>query len=147
LRSPNSVFLNQKNGVASERIFGVAKFERRNASPKDKDVLFAFVNLTVGSDQSTPAGANFDLDVDEDGDGVNDFGILLDHQYNVKNIAAYTGADPSRRNNLLWSSPRSGADLLQNGIFVKMSRVPATETGWTTVPYEPQYLKLVDVAP
>jgi len=147
LRSTNRIFLNQNNGAANEQIFSVAKFERRNASPKAQDVVFAFVNLTVGADESTPAGANFDVDVDADNDGVNDFGILPDHQYNVKNIAAYTGVDANRRNQFLWSSPRTGADLLHNGIFVKLNRVPANQAGWTTAPYEPQYLKLFDVTP
>jgi hypothetical protein len=147
LRSPNRVFLNQKNGAANEQIFSIAKFERRNASPKETDVVFAFVNLTVGADEITAAGANFDVDVDADGDGVNDFGIFPDHQYNVKNLAAYTGADSNRRNQFLWSSPRSGADLLQSGISVKLNRVPATQAAWATAPYEPQYLKLFDLTP
>jgi hypothetical protein len=145
LRSPNRVFLNQKTGAPDEQIFSIAKFERRNSSAKDKDVVFAFVNLTSGSDQSTPV--NFDVDVDADGDGENDFGIVAAHQYNVKNLAAYTGADPNRRNEFLWSAPRTGADLLQNGIFVRLNRVPATEGEWSTAPYEPQYLKLFDVTP
>lgn len=145
LRSPNRVFLNQKNGAANEQIFSVAKFERRNASPKEKDVVFAFVNLTVGADESTPAGAAFDVDLDADGDGVNDFGILPDRKYNIKNIAAYTGVDANRRKEFIWSSPRTGADLLLNGISVRMNRVPASQAGWATAPYEPQYLKLFDV--
>jgi glycosidase len=145
LRSPNRVFLNQKNGSPNEQIFSIAKFERRNASPKDRDVVFAFVNLTAGSDQST--SVNFDVDVDADNDGENDFGIVATHQYNVKNLAAYTGSDASRRDRFLWSTPRTGADLLQNGIFVKLNKVPANDAGWATAPYEPQYLKLFDVTP
>jgi hypothetical protein len=47
----------------------------------------------------------------------------------------------------LWSTPRTGADLLQNGIFVKLNKVPANDAGWATAPYEPQYLKLFDVTP
>src|SRR5215469_590659 len=147
LQSTNRAFLNLTNGSSNEQIFGIAKFERRNASPKDRDVVFAFVNLTVGSDQSTPDGASFDVDVDEDGDGANDFGIQPDHKYNVRNIAAYTGASANRRSQFLWSQPRTGADLLKNGIFVKLNRVPANDGAWATAPYEPQYLKLFDVGP
>jgi len=145
LRSANRVFLNQKNGSPNEQIFSIAKFERRNASPKDRDVVFAFVNLTVGSDQNT--SINFDVDVDADNDGENDFGIVATHQYNVKNLAAYTGRDAGRRDQFLWGTPRTGADLLQNGIGVRLNRTPANDAGWATAPYEPQYLKLFDVTP
>jgi hypothetical protein len=145
LRSAQRIYLNQMNGAPNEQIFAIAKTQNRNTSAKTSDVVFAFVNLTVGADEATPQGANFDLDVDSDGDGVNDFGILPDHQYNVKNIAAYTGADASRRDKFLWSSPRSGADLLHNGIPVKLNRVPASQADWTSAPFEPQYLKLFDV--
>ena len=109
--------------------------------------MFAFVNLTAGSDQSTPDGASFDVDVDGDGDGANDFGIQPDRKYNVRNIAAYTGASANRRDQFQWSQPRSGADILKNGIFVKLNRVPANDGAWATAPYEPQYLKLFEVGP
>src|SRR5262249_48585077 len=36
LRSPNRIFLKQMNGGSNEQIFSVAKFERRNASSKEK---------------------------------------------------------------------------------------------------------------
>jgi glycosidase len=147
LQSTNRAFLNLMNGASNEQIFGIAKFERRNASPKDKDVVFAFVNLTVNSDQATPDGALFDVDVDEDGDGMNDFGIQADHKYNVRNIAAYTGANANRREQFLWSQPRTGADILKNGIFVKLNGVPANDGSWATAPYEAQYLKVFDVGP
>jgi hypothetical protein len=84
-------------------------------------------------------------DIDADGDGVNDFGIEKGHMYNVKNIAAYTGVNAGRRDQFLWSTPISGSDLLQHGIFVRLNAVPTAETDWATAPYEPQYLKLFDV--
>jgi hypothetical protein len=40
---------------------------------------------------------------------------------------------------------RSGRDLLDNGLPVKLNRVPTNTHGWVTSPYEPQYLKLFDV--
>lgn len=147
LKSVNRAFLNLTNGASNEQIFGIAKFERPNASAKEQDVVFAFVNLTVNSDQGTPDGAWFSVAVDADGDGANDFGIRPDHRYNVRNIAAYTGARADRRDPFLWSQSRTGADILKNGIFVKLNRVPPNDGLWATAPFEPQYLKLFDVTP
>jgi len=141
LRGSIRVYLNQTNGSTNEQIFSIAKMTRRNASPKDGEVVLAFVNVTPRA----PAEATFDVDIDADGDGVNDFGIEKGHMYNVKNIAAYTGVNAGRRDQFLWSTPISGSDLLQHGIFVRLNAVPTVETDWATAPYEPQYLKLFDV--
>jgi hypothetical protein len=124
----------------------VAKFERRNGDPASRDVVFAFVNLQVGLNVQTPQGNWFNLSVDEDHDGVNDFGIQPTHLYNVKNIAAFTGNDPHRRGVWLWPSPRVGSDLLKNGIFVSLNQVPPNASIWATAPWEAQYLKLFDVS-
>jgi hypothetical protein len=48
--------------------------------------------------------------------GSNLFGIKNGRTYDVRNIAAYTGADPNRRNYFL--NRQSGANLLTNGLFV-----------------------------
>jgi hypothetical protein len=133
------------NNTPHEQIFSVAKFERRNSDPATSDVVFAFVSLQVGQNVQTPSGNWFNVNVDEDRDGVNDFGIKPDHLYNVKNIAAYTGHDAHRRGAWLWPSPRSGSDLLQNGIFVSLNRVPTNASEWASAPWEAQYLKLFDV--
>jgi glycosidase len=145
LRSDNHVYLNLKNGQPHNQIFSVAKFQRRNANPSSDDVVFAFVNLTVSSGQTTTTGNWFDVNVDRDQDGVNDFGIQPAHIFNVKNIAAYTGVDTHRSDAWLWSTGRTGSDLLQNGIFVQMNAVPGEHGGWAAAPYEAQYLKLFDV--
>ena len=145
LRSPNRAYLNLLNNTPHEQIFSVAKFERRNADPATSDVVFAFVSLQVGQNVQTPSGNWFNLNVDEDHDGVNDFGIKSDHLYNVKNIAAYTGHDAHRRDAWLWPSPRPGSDLLKNGIFVSLNRVPTNASDWASAPWEAQYLKLFDV--
>jgi glycosidase len=147
LRSSLRVYLNLKDGTPHGQIFSVGKFERRNADPKGADVVLAFVNLTVGSDAETAAGNSFNVNADADKDGVNDFGIKPGRLYNVKNVAAYTGSDGTRRDKLLWSSPRDGADLLANGVFVHLNRVPNNAAGWASAPYEAQYLKLLDVTP
>lgn len=147
LRSPNRVFLNLQDNTPHGQIFSVAKFERRNAAPDTGDVVFAFVNLAVGANVATPPGNWFNVNVDLDGNHVNDFGIRPDRIYNVKNVAAYTGVDPHRRDVFLWGAGRRGSDILQKGIFVQLNRVPADQAGWGTAPYEPQYLKLFDVTP
>ena len=147
LRSSNRVYLNLEDNSPDEQIFSIAKFEHRNADPATSDVVFAFVNLRPDQDAQTPAGNAFNVNVDEDHDGVNDFGIRPNRLYNVRNIAAYAGSDPSRPDAWLWSSPRLGSDLLKNGIFVQLNRVPGDVTGWAKNPWEPQYLRLFDVTP
>jgi hypothetical protein len=84
LRSSNRVFLNLENNTPDEQIFSVAKFERQNANPATSDVVFAFVNLQVGQEVQTPEGNAFSVNVDDDHDGLNDFGIKPDRLYNVK---------------------------------------------------------------
>jgi glycosidase len=147
LRSRNRVLLNLQDNTPHGQIFSIAKFEQRNAGPDTRDVVFAFVNLVVGANVATPPGNSFNVNVDVDGDHVNDFGIRPERLYNVKNIAAYTGVDPHRRDAFLWGAGRRGSDILQNGIFVQLNRVPNDQAGWGTAPYEPQYLKLFDVTP
>jgi glycosidase len=147
LRGANRVFLNLKDNTLHGQIFSIAKFERRNVGPKDQDVVLAFVNLVRGADVATPPGNAFDVNVDADHDGVNDFGIRPDHLYNVKNLAAYTAADPHRRDTFLWGAGRKGSDLLASGTPVQLHRVPSDKNGWASAPYEAQYLKLIDVTP
>lgn len=143
LRSSNRYFLDQVSGGGThQRIFSVAKFEARNASPVSSDVVFAFINLDRNASQT---GA-FNVNQDTDSNSVNDYGIKPGRAYNVRNIAAYTGIDPNRRNVLLWSGiGRTGSDILGNGIFVSLNPVPTTVGAWSAAPYEAQYLKLLDV--
>jgi glycosidase len=145
LRGSERIFLDLRNHVPHQQIFSVAKLESLNASPTQSDVVLVFVNLTVGSDQETLAGNWFNLNVDTDNNGVNDFGIKADHMYNVKNIAAYTGMDARRRDIWVWPAARTGSDLLAKGIYVHLNRVPMDATSWKTAPWEAQYLKLFDV--
>jgi len=65
----------------------------------------------------------------------------------VKNLAAYLGADPNRRNYWLWDGGIAGSNLLANGIYVSLNPVPTSAAGWTNAPFEAQYLKLYDVTP
>jgi hypothetical protein len=139
LRSQNRFFLNEDGN--SQVILAAAKYEAKNASPVTSDVVFAFANTNR---DASPSG-NFHVNQDTDNNGVNDYGIKTGRSYNVRNIAAYTKIDPARRTYFLWGANRSGSDVLTNGIFVGMNKVPTADGDWATVPYEAQYLKLYDV--
>jgi hypothetical protein len=153
LRSSNRYYLNQINSDVSdetpqEEIFSVAKYETANGAPNFNDVVFAFVNL----DRNDQQIGTFDVNITENGSNL--FGILPNRIYNVKNISAYTGADPNRASYWLWptNTPGSiggiaGSNVLANGVYVGLNPVPATNAGWTNAPFEAQYLKLYDVTP
>ncbi|MDQ6860872.1 MAG: hypothetical protein M3032_06925 [Verrucomicrobiota bacterium] len=139
LRSPNRFFLNEDGN--NQTIYGVAKYQTLNGLPGNSDVVFAFANTNR---DASPSG-NFHLNQDVDGNGQNDYGIQPGRTYNIRNIAAYTNIDPNRRTYFLWNGGRTGADILNNGVFVAMNRVPQDNGSWATAPYEAQYLKLYDV--
>lgn len=143
LRSSNRYFINQTGGGAPHgSIFSVAKYETLNGSPASKDVVFAFANI----DRNNAQTGFFNVNQDTDANSVNDYGIKPGRSYNVKNLAAYTGADVNRRNVFLWSGlGRTGSDILGTGVFVGMNAVPSTVGGWSSAPYEAQFLKLYDV--
>jgi hypothetical protein len=147
LRSPTRSFLRLKDGSVTQSIFAVAKFELRNADPRSSDVVLAFINLTPHQFVSTRNGNGYDLNLDDDRNRVNDFGIQPDRLYNVRNLAAYQGVDRIRRSRFLWNNSVSGRDLLKNGISIQFNAVPIDSAGWGKAPYEAQYLKLVDVTP
>lgn len=142
LRSSNRYYLDQLNGNGpQEQIFSVAKYETANGAPNFNDVVFAFVNL----DRNDPQSGVFNVNITQN--GTNLFGILPNRIYNVKNIAAYTGADPNRPNDWLWGGGIAGSNVLANGLYVALNPVPASNAGWTNAPFEAQYLKLYDVTP
>ncbi len=147
LRSSNRFFLNLKDNSPQGQIFSVAKFENRNAAPNGSDVVLAFVNLDRNASPATIGTNKFNIAIDTDANGVNDFGIKPSRQYNVRNIAAYLGTDPNRRNTFLIPGGISGSDLLSQGLYVSLNRVPLTDGAWAAAPYEAQYLKLYDVTP
>ena len=136
LRSANRFFLNQTGGGSVQpKIFSVAKFETLNGSPVSNDVVFAFANLDRGN-AGSPAviqQGNFNLNQDVDGIGGNDYGIKPGRTCDFKNIAAYLGVDLNRRN--IFLNRKTGAQLLNNGLFVAMNKVPTDNAGWGTNPY------------
>src|SRR5207253_1911462 len=92
LRSPNRFFLNEDGN--NQTIFAVAKYEVKNGSPANTDVVLAFANTNR---DASPQG-NFHINQDTDNNGVNDYGIKSSRTYDLKNIAAYTGINSNRRN-------------------------------------------------
>ncbi len=147
LRGSNRHFLNLKDNTPHSQIFSVAKIENRNTAPNLSDVVLAFVNLDRNANPATIGTNKFNVNIDADTNGANDFGIKSARTYNVKNIAAYLGTDPTRRDVFLIPGGISGSDLLSQGLFVSLNRVPTTDGAWAAAPYEAQYLKLYDVTP
>jgi glycosidase len=144
LRGSNIQYLNLQNNTPHGQIFSAARFQRRNANASTSDVVLAFININPRLAASTAQGNAFSLQIDADGDGVNDLGIQADRLYNVQNLAAFANAQSTTG---LWPAPRNGSDLLANGIGVQLNAVPSDVAGWAQKPYEAQYLKLVDVTP
>src|SRR5437867_4474761 len=137
LRSSNRYFLDQTGGGGPQpNIFSVAKYEQANGAPNFYDVVFAFANLDRNNNQQ----GNFNVNITQNGSNL--FGIKTNRTYNVKNIAADTAIDGNRRNYWLIPGTASGSTLLNNGLFVLLKKVPATDGAWTTDPFEAQYLKL-----
>ena len=102
LRSSNRYYLNLNDTSQHGQIFSVAKFEAKNAAPNLSDVVLAFVNLDRNANPQTVGANKFNVNIDTDTNGVNDFGIKPARRYNVKNLAAYL---------LVQVSPRSAAGI------------------------------------
>lgn len=148
LRSSNRWFLDGDGDNGS--IHAVAKYQTPNAPPGGSDVVLAFANLDRNQTQSDNfklPPALYDL-----------LGLQDDRTYNVKNIAAYTGQDPARRDTWLWNGAAgfTGEDLKTQGFFVELNPVPTAADdpgtpeneaaqGWADAPFEAQYLKVYDV--
>ena len=107
--------------------------------------MFALVNLDRNNDQSAIGTNGFNVNVDADADGQNDFGIKRERTYRLRNLASYTGVDATRVNTNF--TIVTGATLLDSGLTTVMPKVPSSNAEWATAPYEAQYLKLTDTAP
>lgn len=110
-------------------IFAVAKYQVPTLSVSQQDVVFCFVN----TDYVANANRTATFDVSPTTLGANRFGIQNGHFYNVRNLLA------TNPNSFLWTTPRSGADLIANGITVILNTA-ANTLG------QAQYLKLVDTS-
>jgi hypothetical protein len=146
LRSSNRWFLDGDG--SNNKIHAEAKYEAANALPAFSDVVLAFASLDRGNDRQD----NFRIPSAL----APLLGIRDGRSYNVKNIAAYLGADSSRRDQWLWngSAGYSGSHLKNTGFLVVLPKVPTmdwsanpSDPAWNQRPFEAQYLKLYDVTP
>ena len=142
LRSSNRWFLNPRGTTTADaNIFAVAKYETSGASPATSDVVLAFTNLSRNTARANTFGITDTL--------ANNMGLKSNRRYNAKNIAAYLGPNseyPGRRDSLLWGANGfTRDDLLNNGLYVALSAVPATDAAWSSAPFEAQFLKVYDV--
>lgn len=138
----NQYFLDKRpNGsTPNENLFAVAKYQTAGASPAHGDVVLAFANLFTHGGSHAAAADTFSLQ----GTGGELWGMLglvnsPTRLYNVRNLASANAAT------LLWATPRTGADLYQNGLFVSLGG--GTSNSITADGELVQYLKLEDVTP
>lgn len=130
LRGKGEYFLSRTGGLGMDsNIFAVAKFQQAGLSASQQNVVFAFANTNYAA--SANRTATFDVSASVPG-GANWFGIEPGRTYNVTNQLA---VDP---NAYVWTTDRTGADLIANGIEVVLN-APVTSMG------QAQYLRLVDV--
>jgi hypothetical protein len=131
LRGRGEYILSRTGGAGRDPdIFAVAKFQQAGTPVSQQHVVLCFANTNYVADSTRYA--TFDLAA-ESTPGVNRFGIQTSHNYNLVNLLA---ADPT---DYVWTSDRTGADLVANGIFVGLDQ-PVTTLG------QAQYLRLVDTA-
>jgi len=109
-------------------------------------VVLAFSNLDRDNDKQD----NFKIPSDL----APLLGLKDERYYDVKNMAAYLGADPNRRNQWLWNNGAgfTGAQLKSSGFLVILPKVPTmaasanpSDPAWNQRPFEAQFLKLHDV--
>jgi hypothetical protein len=111
-------------------IFAVAKYQQSGLPASQQNVVFAFANTDYTA--SATRSATFDLSASVPG-GANWFGIEPGKTYNLTNELA---TDPDA---LVWTTDRTGADLIANGLFVSLA-------GAVTGLNQTQYLRLVDTS-
>lgn len=131
LRSLNNYYLSKTaatGGGYDQDIFAVAKYQLAGKSASDQDVVFVFVNNNI--DTSTNRSATYDVNIDYNGS--NRFGIEGSKSYNLVDLMS---TNPT---NYVWSSNKSGAGILNDGLGVWLHESPYEGK-------QAQYLKLVDV--
>jgi hypothetical protein len=112
LQSGNQYFLGRKNEGSYDngKIFAVAKYEEVGAVANGKDAVLAFtLFVNPGSGGHAGMTETYDLAACADALGIQDSAETF---YNVRNLAS------SQPGVHLWSVPKSGADLLDEGIPV-----------------------------
>ena len=137
LQSQNVYFLSKKQvgGGYDDGIFAVGKVQNlgQTGGGNGNSVVFAFVKNNPRV--TTAASATFDLNAKVPGTDLNYFGIDRGRNYNVKDLLA------DNPNSYVWATSKSGADLIDNGLYVGLPNAAAV-----TGSYQAQYLQLVDVS-
>lgn len=114
-------------------IFAVAKFENSGVSAGSQDVVFIFVNNNYwGSPNGNGTNIAGQFKLNATYGANNYFGIETTHSYNIIDLIS---TNPTA---YIWSSNKSGTDLINNGIYVGLN-------GSATEGKQAQYLKLIDV--
>jgi len=142
IKSLNQYFLDQRpgGGTPNSNVWAVAKYEQAGASPAFKDTVLCFANVLPHSAAHAVASDTFDLR--GSGDALwNLLGLVNSSSrlYNVRNLAS------GNTGTLLYGTPRTGADLYANGIFVSLGG--GTSNAITNDGELVQFLKVVDVTP
>jgi glycosidase len=136
LMSQNVYYLDKKQqgGGYDDNIFAVGKVQNLGQTAGGiNSVVFAFVNNNHWVNPNV--AATYDLNAKVPGTDLNYFGIDRGRNYNVRDLLA------DNSNSFIWPTNRSGADLIDNGLFVGL---PNTNAG--TGSHQAQYLQLVDVS-
>ena len=133
LRSMNRYFLSRTAGGDNSKILAAAKYEQPGVGPVvGNDVVLAFALIL--DDAHTSASDTYDLK-----GPWNALGLDVDKRYNIRNIAS---SDASK---YVWSSPRTGQNMYDNGIWVSLtadSGGSITDDGALV-----QYLRVVEIGP
>ncbi|MEO8615145.1 MAG: alpha-amylase domain-containing protein, partial [Luteolibacter sp.] len=138
LQSQNVYFLNKKvqGGGFDNKIFAVGKVKDLGvaAGSPGQSVVFAFVNNNYRTNPT--ASATFDLNATVSGSTANYFGIERGRSYNVRDLLS---DEPAA---YVWTAARTGADLIDNGLYVGLPYQPTPTSG----SYHAHYLQLADVS-
>lgn len=137
LQSQNVYFLNKKaaGGGFNNGMFAVGKVQQPGVSAGQQDVMFVFVNNNYRT--QTNVSDVFDLNALAPNSSANYFGIERGKSYNIRDLVS------DRPTNNVWSTNRTGADILDNGLFVGLPYLPPSGTN----SFHAHYLRLVDMDP
>jgi glycosidase len=138
LQSQNVYYLSkiEEGSGMDSAMFAVGKVKNlgSTAGSPGQSVVFAFVNNSYLTKNAT--AATFDLNATVPGTNLNYFGIERGRSYNVKDLLCDT---PDA---YVWATARTGADLLDNGLYVGLPYQPTPSSG----SYQAHYLQLTDVS-
>jgi glycosidase len=134
LQSQNVYFLNKKasGGGFNNGIFAVGKVQQPGLSAGQQDVMFVFVNNNYRT--ASTIADTFDLNALAPSGTANYFGIERGKTYNVKDLLSDT---PDA---YVWTTARTGADILDNGLYVGLPYQPTP----ASASRHAHYLRLID---